>query len=81
MPFLAKIDPSLPRLKEVFQGASEENAVDQLYFMGPKKPWQPRPPVMNPGMPQDPSHYFNNFNMGPQSIPFSPVWSQYQYSP
>ena len=36
---------------------------------------------MNPGMPQDPSQYFNNFNMGPQSISFSHVWSQYQYPP
>ena len=36
---------------------------------------------MNPGMFQDPSHYFNNFNMGPQSTPFSTMWSQYQYPP
>ena len=42
--------PSLIGLKAIFQGESEENAVDQLYFMGPKNPRQPRPPAMNPGM-------------------------------
>jgi hypothetical protein len=31
--------PSLPGLKVIFQGADKEK--DQLYFMGPKKPWQP----------------------------------------
>ena len=62
--------PSLPGLKAFFQGASEENVIDQLYFMGQKKPWQPQPPAMNPGIFQDQSQYFNNFNMGPQYAPF-----------
>lgn len=54
----------------VFQGTNEE--VDQLYFMGSRKPWQPRPQNMNQGMPQDPSQYFNNLNFGPQYVSFSP---------
>jgi len=69
----------LPRLKAVFQGTGEE--VDQLYFMGSKKPWKPWPPTINQGMFQNPSQYFNNFNMGPQSIPYSPMWPQYQFPP
>lgn len=65
--------PYLPRLKEVLQGENEE--VDQMYFMGERKPWQPRPQNMNQGMPQDLSQYFNNLIFGPQSVPFSPSWS------
>ena len=49
--------------------------------MGQKKLWQPRPPPMYLGMFHDLSQYFNNFNMGPQSAPFSAMWSQYQYPP
>jgi len=71
--------PSFPRLKAVFQGTGEE--VDQLYFMGSKKPWQPRPPTINQGMFLDPSQCFNNFNMGLQSIPYPPMWTQYQFPP
>lgn len=55
--------PSLPGLKVFFQGIVED--VDQLYFMGSKNPWKPQPPTENQGMLQDPSQYFNNFNMGP----------------
>ena len=40
--------PSLPGLKSVFEGENEE--VDQLYFMGSKKPWQLQPPNVNQGM-------------------------------
>ena len=71
--------PSLPGLKVVFQRTGEE--METLYFMGPKKPWQPRSSMGNQGMFPDPSQYFSNFNMGPQSMPYPPMWPQYQFSP
>jgi hypothetical protein len=40
--------PSLPGLKAVFQGMGED--MEQLYLMGSRKPWQPRPPMGNQGM-------------------------------
>jgi len=55
--------PSLLGLKAIFQGIGEE--MEQMYFIGSKKPWKPQPPTGNQGMFPYPSHYFNNFNMGP----------------
>lgn len=69
--------PFLPGIKVVFQGTGED--MEQLYFMGPKKPWQPRPLMGNQGMFLDPSQYFINFNMVPQTMHYPPVWPQYQF--
>jgi hypothetical protein len=50
-----KLCPSFPGLKEVFKGSNEETK--KAYFIS-KKPWQ----AHLPGMPQDPSFPFNNWN-------------------
>jgi len=67
--------PYFPGLKAVFQEIGED--MEQIYFMGPKKLWKPQPSMGNQGMLLDPSQYFRNFNMGPQTMPYRPVWPQY----
>lgn len=67
--------PSLLGVKAVFQGTGKD--MEQLYLMGSKKSWQPRSPMGNQGMYLDPSQYFNNSNMNPQSMPYPSMWPQY----
>lgn len=71
--------PSLPISKVVFQGIGVD--MEQLYLMGSRKPWQPWPMMGNQGMYPNPSQYFNNCDMNPQTMPYPPMWPQYQFPP
>ena len=71
-----KMCPSLPGPKAVYQETKQET--EPTYFIGPKKPWKPRPQGTIQGMHQDPSLYFNMYSQPAQH----PTWQgsqQYQY--